>query len=153
MRAKLLVLMLALSVTLALPSPGSAEPKDDIAALTREWTAAFAEHNVSRILALYSKDALLWGTTSPTLRTNPEEVRAFFESAFKISNIKVRFDNQTIRIFGNVAIAAGNYTFIANQGDQTSSRPSRYSFTFLKDGDKWLIVDHNSSPMPPGMRT
>ena len=25
------------------------------------------------------------------------------------------------------------------------SLPARYSFTYLKNGDRWLIVDHHSS--------
>jgi uncharacterized protein (TIGR02246 family) len=127
-----------------------AEPKDDIAIVTKEWVEAFAEHNIDRILALYSKDALLWGTNAPLLRTTPEEVRAFFQSAFRIPNIKVKFENQTIRMFGDVAVAAGNYTFTAGAGDEQQDSPARYSFTFVKQGDRWLIVDHNSSHMPSG---
>jgi hypothetical protein len=26
--------------------------------------------------------------------------------------------------------------------------PSLYSFTFVKDGENWMIVDHHSSAMP-----
>ena len=79
--------VLAFAVGLSLSSTASAEPKDEIAAIAKEWAAAFSEHNVDRILKLYSKDALLWGTNGMTLRTTPEEVRGFFESAFKIPNI------------------------------------------------------------------
>jgi len=134
---------------LSLPSIAAAEPKDDIAAIANEWAAAFSEHNVDRILKLYSKDALLWGTNGMTLRTTPEEVRGFFESAFKIPNISVSFDNQTVRLFGNVAIVAGNYTFTARSQDgPNQDNPARYSFTLVKDSERWVIVDHNSSLMP-----
>lgn len=135
-------------VYLAMSTQVRAEPKDDIAALTNEWVAAFSEHNVDRILALYSKDALLWGTNATSLRTTPAEIKAFYQSAFHIPNITVKLENETIRVFGNVAIAAGNYTFTGGSGDRPQSRPSRYSFTFVKEGERWLIVDHNSSPLP-----
>lgn len=135
-------------LAIALSSPARADSKDEIATLTQEWIEAFAEHNVNRIIALYSKDALLWGTNGLTLRTTPEEVRGFFESAFGIPNIEVRFDNQTVRVFGDVAIAAGNYTFTGGGGDSRQDRPARYSFTFAKQDGRWLIVDHNSSLMP-----
>lgn len=139
----LLLLMVLLG-----PATANAEPQDEIAAVTKEWTAAFSQHDIDRILALYSKDALLWGTTAPTLRTTPEGVRRFFEGAFRIPNISVKLDNQTIRVFGNTAVTAGNYTFTASQGDRTQTSAARYSFTLIKDGGKWLIVDHNSSVLP-----
>lgn len=138
-----------LLATLTLPSIARADPKDEIAAIAREWSTAFSEHNVDRILKLYSPNALLWGTNAISLRTTPAEVRAFFESAFGIPNITVTFDNQTIRVFGNVAVVAGNYTFSGHQeGAPTQDSPARYSFTLVKEGDRWLIVDHNSSLMP-----
>jgi uncharacterized protein (TIGR02246 family) len=148
----------ALAVGMFASSMVRAEPKDDIAALATEWAAAFSEHNVDRILKLYSREAMLWGTNGMTLRTTPEEVRGFFESAFKIPNISVSFDNQTVRLFGNVAVVAGNYTFTARpQGGPSQDSPARYSFTLVKDGERWIIVDHNSSLMPgtrgPSRRT
>lgn len=147
-----------LSLGILLSPPAYAEPKDEVAAIAKEWAAAFSEHNLERILKLYTKDALLWGTNGVTLRTTPEEVRGFFESAFKIPNITVAFDSQTIRIFGNVAVVAGAYTFTGRPPDRPSQQsPARYSFTLIKDGDRWLIVDHNSSLMPgargPSQRT
>jgi uncharacterized protein (TIGR02246 family) len=141
----------ALTCGFGLSPVAAAEPKDEIAAVAKEWAAAFSEHDVDRIVALYSKDALLWGTNGITLRTTPEEVRGFFESAFKIPNIAVSYDSQVVRLFGNVAVVAGNYTFTARSDGPSQDSPARYSFTLIKDGERWLIVDHNSSLMPgPG---
>ncbi len=144
----------AVFFALALPLPVAADPKDDVANVAKEWAAAFSERNVDRIIQLYSKDAVLWGTTATTLRATPDEVREYFTGAFRIPNLTVAFDNQTIRIFGNVAVVAGNYTFTARRDDQVQDNPARYSFTLIKDGERWLIVDHNSSQMPgPRMPT
>ncbi|MGZ5802704.1 MAG: SgcJ/EcaC family oxidoreductase [Rhizomicrobium sp.] len=151
--------MPGLTLGILLSPPAYAEPKDEIAAIAKEWAAAFSEHDVDRILKLYTRDALLWGTNGITLRTTPEEVRGFFESAFKIPNISVTFDSQTIRVFGNnVAVVAGAYTFTARPSDRPSQDSrARYSFTLIKDGGRWLIIDHNSSLMPgprgPSQRT
>jgi uncharacterized protein (TIGR02246 family) len=135
----------------------AAAPEDEVASVAKEWATAFSEHNVDRVTALYSKDALLWGTTAPWLRTTPDQVREYFVTAFKIPNITVAYTNQTIRIFGNTAVVAGNYTFTARRDDQTQDSLARYSFTLIKEGERWLIVDHNSSPMPiprgPSRRT
>lgn len=148
-RSRLLLPALLIVAALLSPAAGArAEPQDEVAAVAKEWETAFSQHDIARILTLYSKDALLWGTTSPTLRNTPEGVRAFFEGAFRIPNITVKFDNQTIRVFGSVAVAAGNYTFTASQGSRTQTSAARYSFTLVNDGGKWLIVDHNSSLLP-----
>ena len=137
----------ALAFTFAL-SPAKANPKDEVAAVVDEWSRAFSDHDVDRIVKLYSKDALLWGTNAFSLRTSPEEIAAFYKGAFALPNLTVSFDNQTSRIFGNVAIVAGNYPFTAGKEDVKQDRPSRYSFTFIKEGERWLIVDHNSAPLP-----
>ncbi len=140
-----------------LPVAALAAPEDEIASVMSEWAKAFSEHNVDRVTSFYSKDALLWGTTAPWLRTTPDQVREYFVTAFKIPSISVAYTNQTIRVFGTTAVVAGNYTFTARRDDQTQDSLARYSFTLIKEGDRWLIVDHNSSPMPiprgPSSRT
>jgi uncharacterized protein (TIGR02246 family) len=139
---------IAFAVAVAFSLPAFAGPEEDITAVTQEWAKAFAEHNVEKIVAFYAKDATVWGTNALELRTTPEELRAFFQSTFRIPNVAISFDSQTIRVFGNVAVVAGNYTFKAGSGDQEQSTLARYSFTFLQDGARWLIIDHHSSPMP-----
>jgi uncharacterized protein (TIGR02246 family) len=151
--AKLALIAFALGLFLSLSLPAAAEPKNEIKAMADEWVAAFSAHDVDRIVKLYSNDALLWGTNAISLRTTPDEVRGFFLSAFKIPNIKVAFDNQTIRLFGNVAVVAGNYTFTAGQDGQTSNSSARYSFTLFNDGGRWVIIDHNSSLLPGSSNT
>jgi len=143
-----LVAAIALAVAVALSVPALAGPEDDIAAVTEEWAKAYAEHNVEKVFAFYSKDAMMWGTNGLTLRTTPAEIRQFLEDTFKIPNLRVTFDSKSIRVFGNVAVVAGNYTFDAGSTDREQSSLARYSFTFLKDGDRWLIIEHHSSPMP-----
>lgn len=139
---------IAMAIALALSPPAKAAPEDDVAAVTQEWAKAFAEHNVDHVVAFYSKDAMVWGTNAQGLRTTPDELRSFFQSTFQIPNVRIAFDDQTIRVFGNVAVVAGHYTFIAGSGDQEQNTLARYSFTFLKEGERWLIIDHHSSPMP-----
>ena len=142
----------AIAATVFAISPVLAEPKDDVAAVLKEWAAAFSVHDVERILKLYSPNAVLWGTTAISLRSTPDEIREYFVGAFRIPNVTVSFDSQTIRIFGNTAVVAGSYTFTARRDGHTQDNPARYSFTLVKEGDRWLIVDHNSSHVP-GPRT
>lgn len=138
----------AIAVAIGFSPPANAAPEDDVAAVTQEWAKAFAEHNIEKIVAFYAKEATLWGTNALSLRTTPDELRGFFQSTFRIPNVRITFDSQVIRVFGNVAVAAGNYTFNGGSGDDRQSILARYSFTFLKKGERWLIIDHHSSPMP-----
>jgi len=40
-------------------------------------------------------------------------------------------------------------TFSYTNDGETKTLPARYSFACVKNGGRWLIVDHHSSAMPP----
>ena len=151
MRPQLCVPCVAVSIGLFLTTvPAMAEPKDEVAAATAQWRTVFAENDPDKMLALYAKDGVLWGTLSPTVRSDPAAVRAYFVDAFKaLPNAKVAFGDQLIRVYGNTAVNTGYYTFSYSKDGEAKSLPARYSLTFVKDGDRWKIVDHHSSAMPP----
>jgi len=121
--------------------------KEDVAAVMQKWGDAFLAYTPDQILALYHKEAVLWGTTSPTRRDDPAAIREYFEKSFKFAPIKVTFKDPLIRIYGDVAINTGYYTF----SNPFFNLPARYSFVYIKQGGRWLIVDHHSSkvPVPP----
>jgi hypothetical protein len=54
-----------------------------VAGAVEKWTAVFAENNPDTMLPLYSKDAVLWGTLSPTVRSDPAALKAYFVAAFQ----------------------------------------------------------------------
>jgi uncharacterized protein (TIGR02246 family) len=92
---------------------------------------------------------VLWGTLSPTVRSDPAAIRAYFTNAFTVlPQAKVMLGEQLIRVYGNTAINTGYYTFSYVKDGETKTIPARYSFTYVKDGDRWLIEDHHSSAMP-----
>jgi uncharacterized protein (TIGR02246 family) len=152
MRASLQIVgaALALAFTITSLSPiSAAEPKDEVAAATAAWAQALAEDDPDKVLPLYSSDAVLWGTISPKLRSDPAALRDYFVGAFKaLPGLKVTFGDQLIRVFGNTAVNTGYYTFSYVQNGESRIFPARYSFTYVKNGDRWMIVDHHSSAMP-----
>ena len=128
----------------------SAGPKEDVAAATTQWAKALGEDDPDRILALYATDAVLWGTLSPSVRSDRAAMRDYFVTAFKVlPSLKVAFGDQLIRVYGATAVNTGYYTFSYVRDGETRSLPARYSFTYVKSGENWLIVDHHSSAMPP----
>ena len=53
------------------------------------------------------------------------------------------------RVYGDTAIVSGAYTFSdVRDGVAGNIRPTRFTFVFRRDGDRWLIVDHHSSRVP-----
>ena len=138
---------------LLLAPAAAAGPKEEIAAATAKWGQVLEEQDADKITTLYTKDGVLWGTLSPTLRSGPEAIRAYFIGAFgALPQIKVSFGDQLIRIYGNAGINSGYYTISYTTDGVVKTIPARYSFTYVKEGEEWLIADHHSSQMPPAMR-
>ncbi|HSD60279.1 MAG TPA: DUF4440 domain-containing protein, partial [Burkholderiales bacterium] len=114
------------------------------------WGELFVDDNPDVIVVLYDQEAVLWGTLSPKVRNTPELIRDYFVAAYKaLPGHKVSFGEQLIRVYGDTAINTGYYTVSFVKDGETKLIPARYSFTYVKRGDKWLIVDHHSSAMPP----
>lgn len=136
-------------VLLAFGSSALVEPKAEVAAATLAWGQALDGDDPEKVLTLYSDDAVLWGTLSPTVRSNRAALRDYFVTALKVlPGLKVAFGDQLIRVYGNAAINTGYYTFSYVKDGEAKSFPARYSFTYIKNGERWLIVDHHSSAMP-----
>jgi uncharacterized protein (TIGR02246 family) len=145
-----------LALSIALLSFGAAAatgPQEDVAGAALSWAQALGEDDPDKVLPLYSDGAVLWGTLSPTVRADRAALRDYFVTAFRVlPGLKVAFGDQLIRIYGNTAVNTGYYTFSYVQNGENKSLPARYSFTYVKSGDRWLIVDHHSSAMPSAPR-
>jgi uncharacterized protein (TIGR02246 family) len=136
-------------VALSLAPSAWAGPKEDVAASSSRWAQALGEDDPDKVLPLYTDDAVLWGTLSPTVRADRAALRDYFVGAFKaLPELKVTFGEQLIRVYGTAAVNTGYYTFSYVKNGETKSWPARYSFTYVKIGAVWLIVDHHSSAMP-----
>jgi len=123
--------------------------KEDVAAVAAKWAEAFSDEKPDRILALYDKEAVLWGTLSPKRRDNAEAIRDYMVTAFAaLPGHKVSFGDQLIRIYGDTAINTGYYTFSYVKDGVSQTLPARYSFVYVKRNGQWMIVDHHSSAMP-----
>src|SRR4051812_16656634 len=138
------------SVLLSSVLIASAGANDDVAAATLAWGQVLGEDEPDKVLPLYSDDAVLWGTLSPTVRADRAALRDYFVTAFRVlPGLKVTFGDQLIRVYGGTAVNTGYYTFSYVKDGETKRLPARYSFTYVKKGENWLIVDHHSSAMPP----
>ena len=136
-------------VILAFSANSYAGPQEDVAAATEAWVKAMNAHNDEQVAALYDSDAVLWGTRSPTLRDSPAAIKDYFKILRTADpSYKVVIGKQRIRVYGDVAINTGSYTFSEVHDGRDVGRPSRFSFVFHYRDGRWLIVDHHSSAIP-----
>lgn len=124
--------------------------QDDAAGVLTTWVNEFNAGNVDAIAGLYSPDATLFGTVSPSLTTRPEDVRAYFAAVAK-SRMQVKLvDAPTATNVANAAVVlSGLYEFSGPRPDgQSFVMPARYSFVVADINGQWKIVHQHSSPQP-----
>jgi uncharacterized protein (TIGR02246 family) len=123
--------------------------KEDVAAATRTWVDAMNSHNPDQVYALYDQDAVLWGTRSPTLRDKPMSVRDYFNVLNTVPpSYKVVVNDERIRVYGDIAINDGSYTFSETRDGKEVVRPARFTFVYRNRNGHWMIIDHHSSAKP-----
>ena len=140
------------ALLLAASAPAYAGDKEDVLAAMNQWGKMVAEGCTgapNKIVAMYSKDGVLWGTISPAIHSGTAPITDYFVTACqKLPKLTVVFQDPLVRVYGNTAINSGSYTFSFEKDGKKVDLPARYSFTLVKDGGKWLIADHHSSALP-----
>ncbi len=112
------------------------------------WINTVCTNEVDDILTLYDSEAVLHPTISPVLVDNHDKRREYFSLFKQQGQLSAQINECRIRIFDEMAINSGTYTFIVRKDGQTREIPARFSFTYRKTPNGWKIVDHHSSPLP-----
>ena len=120
------------------------EANEDITSLFDEWNSALQTGNPKNVAALYEDTAILLPTISNRVRHNHEEIEDYFVQ-FLAKGPKGKIDEGNIRVFGEIAINSGLYTFTF---DDDSAVQARFTFVYRWNGERWMIVEHHSSAMP-----
>jgi uncharacterized protein (TIGR02246 family) len=148
MRVLSLVLLAALLSGCATGTGVGSAGKNQVATATEAWRAAYDSRDPARITAMYDPEAVLWGTTAKTVASSPAAVTEYFKDAGKRPNARVTFGEQHIRVYGDVGVNTGYYTFSDVRDGQSVSVAARYTMVFRNRDGKWLIVGHHSSRVP-----
>ena len=116
----------------------------NVASLFDRWNNSLKTHDLDKVVANYTNDAVLLPTVSNKPRTNHTEIKDYFNSFLKKEPNGV-IDRRIIKIGCNIAQDVGTYTFTFKGGKKVSAR---YTYVYeYKDGN-WLIAHHHSSAMP-----
>ena len=114
----------------------------NIAQLFDRWNKALGTKNPQEVLKCYHDQSVLLPTLSNEVCDNAEKKCAYFEK-FCAKGPVGTIDISHIRLYGEVAIHSGIYTFTFEDGSAATAR-----FTFVYQND--LIVEHHSSLLPEG---
>ena len=88
---------------------------------------------------------MLWGTTSPTLRDNPATVRDYFNLLRRVPpDYKGVLGEQRIRVYGDLAINTGTYTFIGPARDAAGKPISRPAIQLCLPESRRALADRGS---------
>jgi len=117
---------------------------EEIVSLFHQWNDALQTREPKTVAALYESNAILLPTVSDKVRHNHAEIEDYFVG-FLAKTPVGEIDESNVRVYGDIAINSGAYTFTLN-GD--TRVPARFTFVYRWNGQRWLIIEHHSSVMP-----
>lgn len=116
----------------------------EITALFEKWNGALQTGDPKKVTALYEENGVLLPTVSNEVRHNHAEIEDYFVHFLSKEPVG-KIDEANVRIFGELAINSGVYTFTFQDG---SAVAARFTFVYRWNGQNWKIVEHHSSLMP-----
>jgi uncharacterized protein (TIGR02246 family) len=111
------------------------------------WNQALQTGDPDKVIACYAQDAILLPTVSAQVRHNHAEIRDYFVH-FLAKKPVGKITEQNIRIYDNIAINSGLYTFTLTEDGGQTDVAARFTYVYRKDEDGWLIIEHHSSILP-----
>ena len=121
--------------------------KNDISDQFEIWNQALQTGDPDKVVVCYAEDAILLPTVSAQVRHNHDEIRDYFVH-FLSKKPYGRITEHNIRIYDNIAINSGLYTFTLTDDGVVTDVAARFTFVYRKYDDRWLIIEHHSSILP-----
>ncbi len=116
-------------------------------AIVATWSAAFTRLDADALAALYSDEALFYGSV-PTLFRGRAGVAAYFNGLTRWPSPTVAFSDWVVTTLGaDVINMAGKATFLVSQ-DATPLNV-KITWVVVREADGWHILSHHVSPTTP----
>jgi hypothetical protein len=80
------------------------DSKQEVAAVTEQWATAFSKGDVDALTSMYSQDAVIWGISSSSMRTDPSAIREYYARLLKtFPGTRATVREMNIRVYGDSA--------------------------------------------------
>lgn len=118
--------------------------RESVVQLFERWNEALQTGDPKQVVSLYHPEATLLPTVSNQVRHNHQEIEDYFVSFLQKQPSGV-IEEANVRLFDDLAINSGVYTFSFGDGSQVTAR---YTYVYQQVDGQWLIIEHHSSMMP-----
>lgn len=123
-----------------------AGPAEEANVVIDQWSAAYSANDRDALVALYTPDAILLGTTSPVISEGVEGIRKYFQELPGSGRKNTIVERRTIVLSETSVVGTGFYNF-ARAAENDTPRPSRFTMVVVKRDGRWMIAHHHSSPL------
>jgi len=114
-----------------------------VSSLSKQWAEAFARQDAEAIAALYSSEAIFYGST-PERRQGPQEIAAYFAAFPPTTGLMVEFSNALASPISSDVI---NMACLADfSADKMPAQRVRLTWTLVKENQDWKVSMHHASP-------
>ena len=119
--------------------------EQEIAGLFDRWNRSLQTGDPKKVVANYASRSILLPTVSNKPRLTAAEKEDYFVHFLKYKPVG-KIDSRQIEIGCNSAVDSGLYSF--TYGTTGAVVKARYTYTYKRVGNQWLITSHHSSAMP-----
>jgi uncharacterized protein (TIGR02246 family) len=121
-----------------------------VAAIIAQWSNAFTRLDADTLAALYSDNALFYGSV-PTLFRKRAGVAAYFNGLTRWPSPSVAFSDLVTAAVGDDVISmAGRATFLVTP--EATPLVVKITWVIVREHGAWLIASHHVSPTTPLIR-
>ena len=114
-----------------------------------DWKNAIEKSSdVRNVIQLYHSEAVFWGEFSNSIRTTKNQIIDYYNYFLSLDNLRIDIQNVQVRIYDDIAIISGTYSFTYQLNSKVELTLSSFSFVYKLENEEWLIVDHHSSVVP-----
>ena len=126
--------------------------ESEVKSFVNEWLRNVNEENLSAIVNMYSRNAILLPTLSSEICVGREEIQRYFVQFLGKEELQGRFTKLYVQILDDTALASGEGVISYRNNRQKNSREVkvdfRYTFAIQKGTEGWHIINHHSSLVP-----